>query len=158
MQISHGYVKNPERSEPDVHVLRKTTASAIYNKKFDNERNWASTFVWGQNYANGERTNAILFESNYDFNKNAVFGRFERVQKSGHDLVLAHALEHNIFWVGSTSFGYVRDIVQGKGLDVGLGAMATINTNPPALNSYYGGTTHGGWQIFMRFRPSKSGN
>lgn len=158
LQISHGYVKNPERSEPDVHVRRKTTASAIYNKKFDNDRNWASTFVWGQNYANGERTNSVLFESNYDFNKNAVFGRWETVQKSGHDLVLSHALEHNIFRVGSTSFGYVRDIVRGKGLDVGIGAMATVNTNPTSLTSYYGGTTHGGWQIFMRFRPSKSGH
>ncbi len=155
-QISHGYLKNPERSEPDVHVLRKTTASAIYNKKFDDERNWASTFVWGQNYANGERTNSVLFESNYDFDKNAVFGRFERVQKSGHDLVLAPALGHNIFWVGSMSVGYVRDLVQDKGIDVGLGGMATFNTNPTSLTPYYGGTTHGGWQIFMRFRPSRS--
>ena len=156
LQISHGYLKNPERSEPDVHVLRKTTASAIYNKKFDEERNWASTFVWGQNYANGEATNSVLFESNYDFNKNAVFGRFERVQKSGHDLVLAHALDHSIFWVGSMSLGYVRDIVKDKGLDVGIGAMATLNTNPSTLTPFYGGTTHGGWQIFMRFRPSKT--
>ncbi|MFM9904079.1 MAG: plastocyanin/azurin family copper-binding protein [Pyrinomonadaceae bacterium] len=155
-QISHGYLKNPEISEPDVHVLHKTTASAIYNKKFDDERNLANTFVWGQNYANGERTNSILFESNYDFNKNAVFGRFERVQKSGHDLVLAHALEKDIFWVGSASLGYVRDIVQGKGIDVGLGAMATINTNTAVLTPYYGGTTHAGWQFFMRFRPSRS--
>jgi hypothetical protein len=33
-QISHGYLKNPEPSEPDLTVLRRTTASAIYNKKF----------------------------------------------------------------------------------------------------------------------------
>ncbi|HEX3100833.1 MAG TPA: hypothetical protein VHQ01_03520, partial [Pyrinomonadaceae bacterium] len=65
-QISHGYLKDPERSEPDIHVLRKTTASAIYNKKFDDNRNWASTFIFGQNYANGERTNSVLFESDYD--------------------------------------------------------------------------------------------
>lgn len=154
-QISHGYLKNPERSEPDVHVLHKTTASAIYNKKFDENRDLASTFVFGQNYANGERTNSLLFESNYDFNKNAVFGRFERVQKSGHDLVLAPALEHSIFWVGSMSMGYVREIIKDKGIDVGLGAMATINTDPAVLVPYYGGTTHGGWQVFMRFRPSK---
>ena len=155
-QISHGYLRNPERSEPDVHVLRKTTASAIYNKRFDDNHNWASTALFGQNYANGERANSILFESNYDFDKNAVFGRFERVQKSGHDLVLAPALNHNVFWVGSMSMGYVRDIVKDKGVDVGLGGMATINTNPTTLTSYYGGTTHGGWQIFLRFRPSKT--
>jgi hypothetical protein len=49
----------------------------------------------------------------------------------------------------------VRDIVQGKGLDVGVGSMVTINHNPSGLAPVYGGTTHGGWQVFMRFRPSK---
>ena len=155
-QISHGYLRNPERSEPDVHVLRKTTASAIYNRKFVDDRNWASTFVWGQNYANGKRTNSVLFESNYDFGKNAVFGRFETVEKSGHDLVLAHALEHNIFRVNALSMGYVRDVVKDKGIDVGLGGMFTANFNPAILTPYYGGTTHGGWQLFMRFRPSRT--
>ncbi len=157
-QISHGYVTNPERSEPALHVLHKTTASAIYNRKFDDNRNWANTFVWGQNYGNGERTNSVLFESNYDFDKNAVFGRYESVQKSGHDLVLAPALEHSIFWVNTLSMGYVRDLVKDKGIDVGLGGMLTANFNPTALTPYYGGTSHGGWQMFMRFRPSKNGH
>lgn len=155
-QISHGYLKNPEPSEPEIKILRKTTASTIYNKKFSETRNWASSFVWGQNYANGEYSNSYLFESNYDFGKNAVFGRLERVQKSGHELVLDdHHDEHGIFNVGAYSFGYVRDIFKDKGPDVGVGGMVTFNTNPQDLAKYYGGTTHGGWQIFMRFRPSK---
>lgn len=155
LQISHGYLKNPEPLEPEIRILRKTTASAIYNKQLGEDRNWASSFVWGQNYANGERSNSFLFESNYDFYKNAVFGRVETVKKSGHDLVLDHPLDHDQFWVQSFSIGYVRDIVQGKGIDVGLGGMATINHNPRILAPVYGGTTHGGWQVFMRFRPSK---
>lgn len=154
-QISHGYLKNPEPLEPEIRILRKTTASAIYNKKFDDETDWASTFVWGQNYANGERSNSFLVESNYDFFKNAIFGRFETVKKSGHDLVLTGPLHDGQFWVNAFSVGYIRDIVQGKGLDVGLGGMATINHNPQSLAPVYGGTTHGGWQFFMRFRPSK---
>ncbi len=154
-QLSHGYIKSPERSEPLLKVLRRTTASAIYNKKFDEGHDLASTFVWGQNYGNGERTNSYLFESNYDFDKNAIFGRIENVQKSGHDLVLDPVDEHRIFTVGSYSIGYIRDLVRGKGVDVGLGAMATLDINPQVLVPYYGGTAHGGWQIFMRFRPSK---
>lgn len=157
-QISHGYLRNPERSEPDVRILRKTSASAIYNRKISDTRNWASTFVWGQNYANGERSNSFLFESNYDFERNAVFGRFETVNKSGHDLVLPHPLDHDTFWVNAFSLGYVRDLVQGKGIDVGLGSMVTINRNPATLTPVYGGTTHGGWQMFLRFRPSKTGH
>ena len=154
-QVSHGYLKNPEPSEPDVRILRKTTASAMYNRPLGDGRNVAATFVWGQNYANGEYSNSFLLESNFDFDKNAIFGRFETVEKSGHDLVLDHGLEHEIFRVNALSLGYVRDIVKGKGIDVGLGAMATANFNPSSLTPYYGGTRHGGWQVFIRLRPSR---
>lgn len=154
-QISHGYLRNPEPAEPEIRILRKTTASAIYNKKLGDEKNFAGTFVWGQNYAQAKRSNSFLFESNYDFYKNAVFGRFETVKKSGHDLVLDHPLEDGEFWVNALSLGYVRDIVQNRGIDVGLGTMLTINHNGAALSPVYGGTTHGGWQIFLRLRPSR---
>ena len=46
--------------------------------------------------------------------------------------------------------------IRNKGIDVGVGAVGTINSNPNSLATYYGGTTHGGWQIFMRLMPSKS--
>ena len=155
LQISHGYLKNPEPHEPSILILRKTTASALYNKRFDPDRNLATSFVWGQNHANGERTNAILFESNYDFYRNAVFGRFETVQKSGHDLVLPHPLDHDVFRVNAGSIGFVRDIARQNGFDLGLGGMVTINRNQAELIPVYGGTTHRGWQLFMRIRPSK---
>lgn len=154
-QVSHAYLRDPEPSEPEVRILRKLSASAIYNKELGEDRNFAAAFVWGQNYANRERSNSFLFEGNYDFAKNAVFGRFETVKKSGHDLVLDHPLDHEQFWVNAVSLGYVRDLVQGKGIDVGLGSMVTINHNPSRLAPVYGGTTHGGWQVFLRFRPSK---
>lgn len=156
-QISHGYLKKPERAEPDLDHLRRTTASAIYSKKFSETKNWASTFVWGQNYKEGHATNSFLFESDYTFGKNSIFGRVEQVQKDGHELVLEHddPLHEGVFWLGSYSLGYVRDIVKDKGLDVGLGGMLTANSNPSALTPYYGGKTHGGWQLFVRIRPSR---
>lgn len=154
LQVSHGYLKNPEPSEPDLTVLRRTTASAIYNKKFDDDRNFSSSFVWGQNYAEREYTNSFLFESNYQFQKNSIFGRFERVQKSGHELVLDHDDEHEIYNVGAYSVGYVRDLIRGKGIDVGIGGQATLYQNPSSLVPYYGDTNHGGFQFFLRFRPS----
>lgn len=156
-QVSHGYLKKPERAEPDLDHIRRTTASAIYNKKFSETKNWASTFIWGQNYKEGEATNSFLFESDFSFGKNSIFGRVERVQKDGHELVIPHSdpIHDDVFWVGSYSIGYVRDVVKDKGIDIGLGAMLTGNSNPAALTPYYGGTTHGGWQLFVRFRPSK---
>lgn len=153
-QISHGYLKNPEPSEPDLRILRRTTASAIYNKKLSGDRNWANSFVWGQNYGNGERTNAFLFESNFQFQKNSIFGRIERVQKSGHELVLDETDEHDLFWVGAYSIGYMRELYENRGLNVGLGTQVSFYQNPDGLVPYYGGTNHRGWQIFLRFRPS----
>ncbi len=157
IQFSHGYLKNPERAEPELDHLRRTTASAMYNKAIDDDRNWASTFVWGQNRKEGESTNSFLFESDYTFGRNAIFGRFEMVQKDGHELVLDHddPIHEDVFLVGAHSIGYVRDLVKDKGLDMGIGGMATFNTNPSSLVPYYGGTKHAGWQLFVRFRPSK---
>ena len=155
-QISHGYLKNPEPAESEIKIRRRTTASAIYNKNFTNDRNWSNAFVWGQNHDDEGRTNAFLFESNYQFQKNTIFGRAEQVQKSAHELVLEDPVyQHRKFLVGAFSIGYIRDVVKDKGIDVGLGAMATYNHNPAAIASVYGGQNHGGLQIFMRFRPSR---
>jgi hypothetical protein len=154
-QISHGYIRNPEPSKPEIRIMRRTTASAIFNKRFDENRNWASSFVWGQNYAEGERSNSFLFESNYDFGKNAVFGRLEEVQKNSHELALPAPHPEGNFWVAAYSLGFIRDLYKNKAFDVGLGAMGTFNTNPSIISSFYGGTKHGGWQVFIRLRPSK---
>lgn len=155
-QISHGYLKYPERSEPDLKVIRRTTASAIFNKVFSRDRNWASSFVWGRNSSDEGNSNSFLFEGNYDFDKNAVFGRLEQVQKNSHELVLEAPHPEGNFWVGAYSLGYLREIVKDKGIDVGIGGMATLNTNPSSISSFYGGKTHGGWQLYMRIRPSKA--
>ncbi|HEY0050546.1 MAG TPA: hypothetical protein VGB68_14740 [Pyrinomonadaceae bacterium] len=153
-QISYGYLKNPEPSEPNLKILRRTTASAIYNKKFGDDKNWANSFVWGQNHGNGERTDAFLFETDYQFRKNSIFGRVERVEKSGHELALDEIDHDKIFWVGAYSLGYVRELYRNKNLNVGLGAQAGFYQNPNGLNAYYGGTKHQSWQIFLRLRPS----
>ena len=58
-------------------------------------------------------------------------------------------------WVGAYSVGYLREVVKDKGIDVGVGGMATFNTNPSSISSFYGGTTHAGWQFFIRLRPSR---
>ena len=156
LQVSHGYLKNPEPAEPEIKILRRTTASAIYNRSFSGDRVFSGTFVWGRNHTDENRTNAFLFEGNYQFQKNNIFSRIEQVQKSGHELALDdHDDKHRVFLVGTYSFGYVRDLIKDKGIDISLGAQATYNRNPADLISYYGGRNHGGFQIFLRFRPSK---
>jgi hypothetical protein len=127
----------------------------MYNKAFGEDRNWANTFVWGQNHTADGRTNAFLFESNYEFYKNSIFGRAEQVQKNSHELVLPPPHPEGNFWVQAYSLGYLRDIIKNKGVDVGIGGAATFNFNPSEISGFYGGTKHGGWQVFLRFRPSR---
>ena len=155
-QYSYGYLKEPEPAEPEIRILRRMTASVIYNKVFGDDRNWANTLVWGQNHTNGSRTNSYLFESNYEFSRNNIFGRMEAVQKTAHDLALPSPHPEGNFWLGSYSIGYLRDVIKDKGIDAGIGTMATLNTNPKILNGFYGGSKHAGWQIFIRLRPSRA--
>ncbi|MGI8469875.1 MAG: TonB-dependent receptor domain-containing protein [Pyrinomonadaceae bacterium] len=171
-QVSHGYLRNPEPNTLYINCYalpyiislqpkscrdeRRTTASAIYNKNFGNDRNWANSFVWGQKTnVDYKHDNAFLYETNYQFQKNAVFSRLEWVQKNSHELALVNPHPPGIHWVGAYSAGYMRDLIRDKGIDVGLGAQATLYRNSPVFSSYYGGQTHGGFQIFMRFRPSR---
>ena len=80
----------------------------------------------------------------------------EAVQKTAHDLALPSPHPEGNFWLGSYSIGYLRDVIKDKGIDAGIGTMATLNTNPKILNGFYGGSKHAGWQIFIRLRPSRA--
>jgi Heavy metal binding domain len=155
LQVSHGYIKSPEAVDPKTNIHR-TTASAIYNLPLGPDRNWSNTFVWGQNNATEEgKTQSFLIESNYQRGRNTVYFRWERVQKSGHELVLDEADESEIFPVSGYTLGYVRDLSHGKGIDIGLGTQFTINDRPDSLDRYYGDDLGYAFQFFLRIRPSQ---
>ena len=154
LQVSHGYIKSPEAVDPKTNIHR-TTASAIYNLPLGHDTNWSNTFVWGQNNATEEgKTQSFLIESNYQRGRDTVYFRWERVQKSGHELVLDEADESEIFPVSGYSLGFVRDLSHGKGIDVGLGTQFTINDRPDSLDRYYGDDLGYAFQFFLRIRPS----
>ncbi|HEY4273640.1 MAG TPA: hypothetical protein VGM65_16690, partial [Candidatus Udaeobacter sp.] len=154
MQVSYGYLKSPEALEPDANRHR-TTASAIYNLPLGNDSNWANSFVWGQNNDTGQgKTQSFLVESDYQRGRDTVYFRWERVQKSGHELVLKPFDESEIFPVSGYSLGYVRDLSHGNGIDVGLGTQFTINDRTDSLDRYYGDDLGYAFQFFLRIRPS----
>jgi hypothetical protein len=158
MQVSYGYIKSPEAPEPQINIHR-TTASAIYNLPLGPDSNWSNTFVWGQNNATGEgKTQSFLIESNYQRGHDTVYLRWERVQKSGHELVLNPLDESGIFPIGGYTIGYVRDLSHGKGIDIGLGTQFTINDSPDSLDRYYGDDLGYAFQFFLRIRPSLHGH
>ena len=155
LQFSHGYLKAPEALEPTVNRHR-TTASLIYNKALGQDANWATTFVWGQNDDTHEgKTQSFLLESDFQRGRDTFYARLERVEKSGHELVLSGADLAKIFPIYSASFGYVRDLSHGGGIDIGLGGQFTIDERPGELDRYYGDETGYGFQVFLRLRPSR---
>ncbi len=156
LQISHGYIKSPEALEPDVKQHR-TTASAIYNLPLGHDTNWSNSFVWGQNDNTGEgKTQSCVLESNYQRGRDTIYGRWERVEKSGHELVLRPVDLEKVFAVNTAGLGYVRDISHGDKIDIGIGGQFTLDFWPNGLNRYYGSDGVGyGFQLFVRLRPSQ---
>ena len=155
LQVSHGYISSPEALEPNVNVHR-TSASVIYNQPLGKEANWANSFVWGQNDTTGEgKSQSVLVESNFQWKRETVYGRFEYVEKSGHELVLPGADLERIFGVSGWALGYAHDFSHGKGVDVGVGGQFTVYTRPGHLDRYYGDDLGYGLQIFLRVRPSR---
>ncbi len=154
LQVSHGYIKSPEALEPDA-KRHRTTASLIYNKSLGSDSNWATSLVWGQNNDTHDgKTESVLIETDYQRERDTVYGRWEWVEKSGHELVLKPVDGEEIFSVSAISLGYVRDLSQGKMIDVGLGGQFTLDFWPGGLDRYYGGGPGYGFQIFLRVRPS----
>jgi len=136
----------------------RTTASAIYNLPLGHDTNWSTSFVWGQNNDSGETTQSFLLESNYQRGRDTVYARWERVEKSGHELVLATADFEKIFPVNAATIGYVRDLSHGHNIDIGLGGQFTLNIWPDGLDRYYGNGVGYGFQVFLRIRPSLHGH
>jgi Heavy metal binding domain len=157
LQISHGYIKSPETLEPEVKVHR-TTASVIYNRRLGPESNWSNSFVWGQNDTTREgKSQSFLVETDFQWKRETVYGRFEYVQKSGDELVLMSSNPRRMYDIKAFSLGYVHDFCHGKGIDVGLGGEFTVDVHPDSLNRYYGDNPDFGFQVFFRIRPSQMG-
>jgi hypothetical protein len=157
LQVSHGYIKGPEGLDPEIKVHR-TTASAIYNQPLGHDSNWSTSFVWGQNDATDEgRTQSFLIETDYQRQRDTIYARWERVEKSGHELVLDEIDHARIFAVNAVTLGYVRDLSRGNKIDIGLGGQFTLNVWPEGLDRYYGDGLGYAFQLFVRIRPSLHG-
>jgi hypothetical protein len=154
LQVSHAYIESPEALQPEVNRHR-TTASVIYNRALRPDSNWATSLVWGQNNDTHEgKTESVLIETNYQHERDTVYGRWEWVEKSGHELALNPRELNEIFSVVAFSIGYVRDLCHGNEIDIGLGGQATIDFWPAELDRYYGSGAGYGFEIFLRVRPT----
>ncbi|HYO90160.1 MAG TPA: hypothetical protein VEQ40_00920, partial [Pyrinomonadaceae bacterium] len=143
MQISHGFLKNPEPLEPG--DIRRTTASISYNKNLS-RGNWASSLIWGRNHGQhgGDmfNLNSYTAESTLNFlDLNYVYTRLELVDRNellGHEEIEQLGLAgHPSFRIGAYTFGAAREIWNTEKLSVALGGDFTFYSKPPVLDELY---------------------
>jgi hypothetical protein len=154
-QYSYGHLVRPEALEPG--NLSRQTASIGYNRPFT-RGNWSNELVWGRNRKefNNRIGNSFLYESVVNFSeKNYAFTRLELVDKD--ELELDPPLAGQSLRIGAYTFGGVRDLVQNRYGQIGLGAALTFYSKPAVLDTIYGANPVS-FQIFLRLRPPKMGH
>jgi hypothetical protein len=151
-QYSFGKLIHPEALEPGNE--KRQSASVGYNRPF-REGNWATTVVWGRKRKDETATilNSYMVESTVNFRRsNYAYSRLELVDK---DELFPQAAVHPAYRIGGYTFGGVRDLLQSRAWQFGLGADVTFYSKPSVLDSSYG--THPvSFRVFLRFRPSLS--
>jgi len=162
MQVSYGFLRRPEASEPDTDI-RRATASVQYNKPLG-RGNWASAFIWGRNHTSspGEthNLNAYTFESTVSFlDKNYLYTRLELVDKNEllravDRLQLGISDDHPSFRIGAYTLGGARDVLSNQNVSVGVGSDLTFYSKPDVLVQLYGDHPVS-WKLFLRLRPGK---
>lgn len=155
LQVSAGHLTEAEAAhapgDPRVDVDR-VTASATFHRTTLENTFWATTIGWGHNSESGEGTNALLVESGLTFrNRDALYGRFEWAQKSGHDLVVEP--EHDIFAVAKLQGGYTRYLPLWHGWTPGVGAAISGGIVPQSLEAVYGSRVNTGFAVYLTLRP-----
>jgi hypothetical protein len=149
-QISSGFLNNPEGDSVDV---VRTTASAIYTKKFESGNWWSTTAAWGQNHeVDHLNLEALLIESQYDWKCWTFYGRAEYIQKTNGELSIIES-PNKINDVEAITFGLTRKLFRILSLDVELGGQGTYNFIPPSLVLLY--TEHTlSYEIYFAIHPS----
>lgn len=159
MQISYGFLKNPETLEPG--DVRRTTASISYNKPFAGG-SWASSLIWGRNHENhsGEtfNLNGYIAESTVNFlDRNHVYTRLELTDKNqllsdADRSRLGIVNHHPSFRIGAYTFGGARDLWVNEKISLAIGGDVTFYSKPAILDSNYGSNPVS-WKAFFRIRP-----
>lgn len=153
LQFSQGFIKSPEALEPDEDVTR-TTASVLYAKKLKTNTHISAAAIWGLNDKGvSHKENSFLLEGNYQFSKNALYSRYEYVQKSKEELDLDDTYPHKNFNVHAITAGYNRRLANFKGIDLTAGTQFTLYGVDKALQTLYGKTPVG-FQLYLQLRPS----
>jgi hypothetical protein len=154
LQFSQAYLKSPEALHPEENIWRYT-ASALYASHVNMDgKYFASAIVWGMNdIGKDDREHSVLLEGTQQFPKQALYGRYEFVQKSAEELDLTdHDFGNKIFNVHKLTLGTNRKLFSAGKIEFLGGIQTSINFPPNSLQSLYGNTPMAG-EVYIEIRP-----
>ncbi len=153
-QVSQAFIKSPEALHPAEDVMRYT-ASVLYSTPVTVKGSFfSSAAVWGMNVegADGHKENSFLAEGTQQLQKQAIYGRYEFVQKSTEELNLEGRYREGSFDIHKLTLGTNRHLFSlGKFEWIG-GLQSSVNLPPPSLQSLYGKAPMSG-QVYVEIRP-----
>jgi len=155
LQVSHAYVKSPEKLHPEENVDR-TTASVIASYPLGNETYFDATALWGLNKIKGQDgDNAALAEATLRIKRAAFYTRYEWVQKTGEELDLDSVQYKSdaIFPVNEIVAGASYDLLHVQPVNIAIGGQLSLYHASSQLDALYGKNPMGG-EIYLRIYPA----
>ena len=154
VQVSHGFLKNPEALEPG--NVRRTTASASWFSRSIGGFT-AITAAYGRNQKDYAASifDALLIEGTHRRSKHVLYSRLEVVDVETGLLLGGHEGEEDVHGAPSSvlamTVGALRDLPTVKGFELGLGGDVTFHRSPDRLAGIYGSTPVS-FKVFLRLR------
>jgi hypothetical protein len=155
VQASGGYLQDTEPDAAGVDLFRGT-ASLDHNLRFGEDGNWASTAIYGFNtYVHGPHrgmANSVTLESNREFRRMALWGRWESLERLGGELDIPGS-ENRFLWVHALSAGAGMTVMKAMGMELILGGQGTACMMDKDLEPFYGEWPLS-WEVFLNLRPA----
>ncbi len=154
LQVSQAFIKSPEDLHPAENVMRYT-ASALYSTPVTaNGSYFSSALVWGMNHEGADKHNehSFLAEGTQQLVKQAIYGRYEFVQKSAEELNLENVFGERSFDIHKLTLGTNRQLFGFGAFELIGGLQTSVNVPPPSLQSLYGKAPMSG-QVYIEIRP-----
>ena len=118
--------------------------------------NWSQTLVWAMNDKDShlQKEHSVVYENNLQFTKQAIYSRYEFVQKSAEELDLTSTFGDKNFDIHAVTFGYNRNVAPFAPVEILLGAQGTFNFPAPDLKELYGSVPVG-FEVYIQLRPQR---
>ena len=139
---SAAYVSHPEAHDPDLDHIWRYSFSMYTNAKFEGGAIFRDAFIYGLTnyYDHAGALSSWLYEASLSKNKNTIWGRFEAVERTPDELLIAQSNERTTGrYVELITLGYTRTLAQHHDCDFKLGASVTKDFLPIDYQRDYGG-------------------